>query len=282
MTFLKITAVLCASASLIACGGGNDPQAFGEDLFDKLKQGQSEAIVELNANEDDYFWLISNSNKREGIVKKPSPQDVAKRVAKQKRKVEKAVYEIIAQGKMNGGWDSATLTKVEFKDTEADDVTQDITLHIDIDGKQYRILFDDVAFTDRGHVLADDPRWLGLSYDPQFDKLIGEQLTISPNTVFVSCKTPLNVLSLDILLRGKSNDAEVTELLNSGKCSSHKSPSAVTVTIEELGEYTFSSQQKYFKKQAEFPFEQIKINYEIDGQKKSGWTKVVWLADQAQ
>ena len=280
MNFSKTLGVLSASILLVACGSSEDPQAFGEDLFDKLKQGQSEAIIELTANEDDYYWMVSEKSKEGEASKKPSPAEVSQHVAKQKRKVKKAIDEIIAYGKMNGGWDNATLAKVEF-DELGDDFSQDITLHIEIDEKQYRILFDDVASTDRGHVLADDPRWLGLSYDPQFDKLIGEKLGIKPNKVFVSCETPQYVATLDILLRGKSNNSEVTQFLNSGKCSANKSSSAVTVTSEELGEYTYSSQKNYFNKKAEFPFEEIKISFEIDGQSKSGWTYVRWLADQA-
>ena len=282
MNFSKTLGALSVSALLVACGGTEDPKAFDERLFEQLKQGQSEAIIELNANADDYYWLISEDNKQKATSKKPSPQEVSQRVAKQKRKTSEAVNEIIAYGKMNGGWDNATLAKVEFDELEEGDLKQDITLHIDIDGKQYRVLFDDVASTDRGRVLTDDPRWLGLSYDPKFDELIGEKLNIKPNNVFVSCKTPLHVTSLDILLRGKSNNAEVTEFLNSGKCTANKSASAVTVTIEELGEYTLRAKELYSKGQGEFPFEKIKINFEIDGQKKSGWTYTRWLADQAQ
>ena len=87
---------------------------------------------------------------------------------------------------------------------------------------------------------------------------------------------------LNILLRGKSNNAEVTEFLDSGKCTANKSASAVTVTIEELGEYTLRAKELYSKGQGEFPFEKLKINFEIDGQKKSGWTYTRWLAEQAQ
>lgn len=282
---MKLKTLFCASiisTLLVACGG-TDPESLGKDLFEKLQSGDKDSITNLSINEDDYYWLISKTNEAKASSKSPTPSEVEKKVKKTKRKVTKNVGDILSYGKMHGGWENASLVKVEVKAKETKGIEgADIYLHVEMNEKQYRVLFDDLVNTDRGWVMSDSPRWLGLSYDPQFDKLIGEKLSVKPNNVFVSCKTPLNVTSLDILLRGKNNDSEVSEFLNSGKCSTNKSSSAVTVTIEELGEYTMDAKRKFANNEAEFPFEKIKISFEIDGQQKSGWTYTRWLASQAQ
>lgn len=283
---MKLKTLFCASiisTLLVACGGTEDPESFGKHLFEKLQSGDKEAITSLSMNEDDFYWMISKSNEAENTSQSPRPSEVEQNANKIKRKVTKSVGDILSYGKMHGGWENASLVKVEVKEREALGVEgADIYLHVEMNEKQYRVLFDDLLKADRGWVMSDNPRWLGLSYDPQFDKLIGEKLAVKPNNVFVSCKTPLHVTGLDILLRGKNNDSEVSKFLNSGKCSTNKSSSAVTVTIEELGEYTMSAKEKFANNEAEFPFEKIKISFEIDGQQKSGWTYTRWLASQAQ
>lgn len=282
---MKLKTLFCTlilSTFLVACGGEDTPEEFGETLFEHLKNGDKEAFVALSVNEEDFYWMVSQKNKAENTNNTPSPSELKREVTNLKRKISKNIDEIIAYGKMNGGWDNATLVDVEGTLNESFINKMDLFLHIDIEGKQYRVKFDDLLMSERGWVMFDKPRWLGLSYDPQFDKLIGEKLSIKPNNVFVSCKTPLDVTSLDILLRGKNNDSEVSEFLNSGKCTTNKSASQVTVTIEELGEYTMSAKDKFAKGEAEFPFEKIKISFEIDGQQKSGWTYTRWLASQAQ
>jgi|GEM_PF-3433103 len=282
---MKLKALFCTlilSTFLVACGGEDTPEEFGQTLFEHLKSGDKEAFVALSVNEEDFYWMVSQKNKAENTNDTPSPSELKRDVTRLKRKITQNIDEIIAYGKMNGGWDNATLVDVEGTLSESFVNKMDLFLHIDIAGKQYRVKFNDLLMSERGWVMFNQPKWLGLSYDPKFDELIGEKFNIQPNNVFVSCKTPLHVTGLDILLRGKNNDSEVSEFLNSGKCTANKSASEVTVTIEELGEYTLSAKELYSKGQGEFPFEKLKINFEIDGQKKSGWTYVRWLADQAQ
>ena len=119
---MKLKKLFCASiisTLLVACGGTEDPESLGKDLFEKLQSGDKDSLTNLSMNEDDYYWLISKSNEAQNTSKSPKPSEVEKEVKKTKRKVTKSVGDILAYGKMHGGWENASLVKVEVKPKES-------------------------------------------------------------------------------------------------------------------------------------------------------------------
>ncbi|AOE50536.1 hypothetical protein [Kangiella sediminilitoris] len=249
---------------LVACGG-NTPESFGETVFSHLKSNNDEELLDLTANKDDYFALIAERNKTSEEQVNPTPADVERLTRKNQRKVKKGINDIIAYGKMNGGWDDALLVDVEVKQSEKSPSEADVYLRVQISDKHYRVLFDDLAKSERGWVMTDNPRWIGLVYDPQYDTLIGKELTINANGGFLSCKTAKDLGYAQIM--AKADPEAVMKMIDDKRCMLVKMESGMTATIEELGDYHSDN----VNDPSRYPFSYVKVKFEHDGQQYSQW-----------
>lgn len=270
MNKLRMVWVLLTTLLLVACGG-NTPESFGETAFSHLKAQNIEELNNLAANEDDYFSLIAERNKTSEEQINATPKDVEQIARKNQQKVNKSIDDIIAYGKMNGGWDDASLVKVEVKQSEKEPNEADVYINVDMNGKHFRIMFDDLAKADRGWVMTDNPRWVGLVYDPKFDKLLEQTRTIPAGENFLSCKTSDDLGFVELMV---NNDPEaVFKLIDENKCMLKQLEADMTVTIDELGSYTSG----YSKGKSDYPFGHVKVSFEIDGQQHSQWVLSDWV-----
>lgn len=264
MNKLRMACVLLTTLVLVACGG-NTPESFGETVFSHLKAQNIEEINNLAANEDDYFSIIAEHNKSSEEQINATPKDVEQIARKNQQKVNKSISDIVAYGKMNGGWDDASLVKVEVKQSEKEPNEADVDIHVDLNGKHYRIMFDDLAKADRGWVMTDNPRWIGLVYDPQYDSLIGKEQAINANGGFLSCKTAEDLGYAQIMV--KADPEAVMKMIDEKRCMLVKMESGMTVTIEELGDYHSDN----LNDPSRYPFSYVKVKFEYNGQQYSQW-----------
>ncbi|MBD3668054.1 MAG: hypothetical protein HUJ16_08850 [Kangiella sp.] len=264
MNKLRMVWVLLTTLLLVACGG-NTPESFGETAFSHLKANNVEELNNLAANEDDYFSLIAERNKTSEEQINVTPKDVEQIARKNKQKINKSIDDIIAYGKMNGGWDDASLVKVEVKQSENEPNEADVDIHVDLNGKHYRIMFDDLAKADRGWVMTDNPRWIGLVYDPQYDSLIGKEQTINANGGFLSCKTAEDLGYAQLM--AKADPEAVMKMIDEKRCMLVKVESEMTATIEELGDYYSDN----LNDPSRYPFSHVKVKFEYNGQQYSQW-----------
>ncbi|GHG61454.1 hypothetical protein GCM10010919_05920 [Alishewanella longhuensis] len=268
------TLLVIIALSLSACSKTSNPEDFGKEIFLLLKSQNMDKLSALAPTEDDFYLMLAKRNEHSNEFAGLTPSEIAKHAALLKSEIKNNTEEIISFGKLHGGWNSSSLEKVDVRHFDDQHKSSEysssaaIVLHINFNSKRYKIVFNNLVRAERGWFIMEPPKWAGLEYDPQFEKLLGKTTKLHRGQL-LSCLDLDSLIIVEAIHAVESERHNVIKLFKEGKCDITELSTGLTVTIIELSKHYSSD---YLKGKSKVPFDYIKISYELDGKKQDKWT----------
>lgn len=271
-TYMKTVLIIIAFA-LSACSNKDNPEEFGKEVFKLLKAQNMDKLSALAPTEDDFYLMLAKRNEHSNELAGLTPSEIAKHVAHLKNEIKNNTEEILSFGKLHGGWDGASLEKIDIKHFDEQQKSSEysssavIDLHINFNSKHYKIVFNSLARAERGWLIMEPPKWAGLAYDPQFERLLGKTTKVH-SAAFLACSDLSTLGFVEAMHAVEIVRQSIVEIFEEDKCTISELTSELTVTIVELDK-SYSSD--YLKGKSDLPFNYVKVSYELNGKKQSQW-----------